>query len=110
MKVFGAVVLGIVVFVLVVIGLNEFGYRLDQHYQPREEQVRADTFANSQTYNEGMARDLQNLRQAYLDADTAEKKGAIQSTVRQRYAGYDVSKLSPDLVLFYNKMLNSPQQ
>jgi len=99
----------VIVFLIAVIGLTEFGFRLDQHYQPREEQVRRNTFAQSQTYNEGMARDLQNLRQAYLDADTPEKKGAIQSTVRQRYAGYDVDQLPPDLVLFYNKMLNPAQ-
>lgn len=109
-KTAGSVVLGLVVFVALVVGLTEFGYRLDKHYQPLQEQVRANTFAQSQTFNEGMVRDLQNLKLQYLNAsETADQKIAIRDTVRQRYAAYDPAKLPVDLALFYNQMMNQSQ-
>lgn len=106
----GAVILGVIVFVVAVVGLTEFSYRLDKHYSPLQEQVRANTFAQSQTFNEGMIRDLQNLRQQYLaTGETADQKVAIRDTVRQRYSAYDPAKLPSDLALFYNQMMNQAQ-
>ena len=103
----GAVILSVVAFVGVVLGLTELGYQLDKHYSPLQEQVRANTFAQSQTFNEGMIRDLQNLRLQYMQAgETADQKVAIRDTVRQRYAAYDPAKLPSDLALFYNQMMN----
>jgi hypothetical protein len=104
----GGVVLAVIAFVAVVVGLSELGYQLDKHYQPLQEQVRANTFAQSQTFNEGMVRDLQNLRLQYLAVgETADQKTAIRDTVRQRYAAYDPAKLPSDLALFYNQMNNT---
>jgi hypothetical protein len=104
----GGVVLAVIAFVTVIVGMTELGYQLDKHYQPLQEQVRANTFAQSQTFNEGMARDLQNLRQQYYTAgETDQQKEFIRDTVRQRYAAYDPAKLPSDLALFYNQMTNA---
>lgn len=105
MKVAATVIGGILVFLAVIVGLTEFGYRLDSHYQPLQEQVRAKTFAQSFTYNEGMIRDLQNMRMQYMSPDlSAQQKDAIAQTVKQRYAGYDNSKLPADLQAFLGQI------
>lgn len=56
-------------------------------------------FHNSQAYNDGMARDLDNMRLEYAHADQAGKD-SIRATIRHRFAGYDVSRLPPDLQTF----------
>jgi hypothetical protein len=105
LKFVGVVVVSILVIAGLTVGATELGYRLDSHYQPLQEQVRANTFSQSQTFNEGMIRDLQNLRQQYMQTgETDDQKTAIRDTVRQRYAAYDPAKLPADLALFYNQM------
>jgi hypothetical protein len=107
MKTVFAVIGGGVLFVFLIVGLTEFGYRLDQHYAPREEQVRHDTFEQSQTYNEGVARDIANLRMEYQNPSTTQaQKDNIRDTVRERYGAYDPSKLSPANAAFLTQMIN----
>ncbi len=56
-------------------------------------------FHESQAYNDGMARDLDNMRMQWLSA-TPEAKTAIAATVQHRFAGYDAARLPADLQLF----------
>lgn len=56
-------------------------------------------FHQSQAYNDGMARDLDNMRLAYIQADPAGKD-TIRATIKHRFAGYDASQLAPDLQTF----------
>jgi hypothetical protein len=102
------VILVVAAFALLVVGGTELGYRLDKHYQPLEEQVRHDTFANSQTFTEGMARDLSNLRLQYnATGETDAQKEIIRDTVRERYGSYDPNKLPSDLLPFFNQMMTN---
>lgn len=61
------------------------------------------TFHESQAYNDGMARDLDNMRLAYLSAD-AGAKAAIRATIQHRFAGYDADRLPLDLQAFLAEM------
>lgn len=105
-KTFFTVVGSLAVVVGLVVGATELSYRLDQHYQPREEQVRHDTFENSATFTDGMARDLSNLRlQYFATGETPQQQELIRETVRQRYGSYDPNKLPSDLVPFFEQMI-----
>jgi len=57
---------GIWMFTLVILpligGLGYLSYLAYSFYAPKYEQVRYNTFKESQTYNDGMLRDLQNLQ------------------------------------------------
>jgi hypothetical protein len=105
MKVFLAVIGGIIVFALLAVGGTELGYRLDQHYQPREEQVRHDTFENSATKIDGDNRDMANMRLQYMSPNlTQEQKDAIRDTFQERYCSLEQDKISSELIPFWKQM------
>lgn len=81
-------------------GLGYFAYRNYAYFNPKYEQVRRNTFEQSQAYNDGMRRDLENLQMEYAKADDAGKV-VIRSTALHRFAAYDIEKLPSDLRSFY---------
>jgi len=85
-------------FVANLTGLANFAF-----FAPKVEQVRYDVFKRSQAYNDGMIRDLQDIRREYLTA-TVEQKAALRAIAIHRFDAYDVSKLPPDLVAFYQSL------
>jgi hypothetical protein len=102
----GSVLGGIAILVALVFGINELSYRADQRYMPLAEQNRANTFENSVTYNEGVARDLSTFRLQYTaPGETQDQKNLIRDTVRERYGHYDESKLPGTLAAFYDQMM-----
>jgi len=70
------------------------------YFQPKFEQVRRNVFMESQAYNDGMMRDLQNLQLEYIRADDAGK-AIVRATAMHRFAAYDPSRLPSDLREFY---------
>lgn len=66
-------------------------------FAPREEAVRRQVFEESKAYNEGMAQELRAAQRDYQRATTPEQKAGIASYVAHMAAGYDSSKLPPDL-------------
>jgi len=88
-------------------GLAVFGNVLDfglfKTFAPRYEQVRRDTFEQSQAYNEGMRRDLENLRDQYMGATDPAAKSALRATFIHRAEGYP-NQLPADLQSFYNSL------
>ena len=98
-------VVGLAVFALVaILGLGWLAtgndFFLYQFFAPKYEQVRHDTFKESQAYNDGMKNDLQDLWIQYSGDITPAQKEAIASTILHRFASYDESKLPPDLKMF----------
>jgi hypothetical protein len=105
----GAILLTVVVVLLIGFGgmwiaegNNFFMYRF---FAPKQEAVRREVFENTKSYNEGMA---QEIMQAEIDYAKADKDGkaAIRSVVNHRTAGYDTSRLSPDLQKFVMQCRN----
>jgi hypothetical protein len=85
-------------------GLNYFGYTQFAFFMPKYEQVRRNTFEQSQAYVEGQRRDIQNLRLEWIDA-TPEKKAAIRSIALQRINGLPESAMSPEIEAFRNQLM-----
>jgi hypothetical protein len=86
-------------FVLIA-GFSLISYAGYSFFAPRYEQVRYDTFKQSQAYNDGMIRDLQELKRDYLAAND-EQKGALKALTLHRFEVYDIRRLPPDLQAFY---------
>ena len=98
---------GIWMFTLVILpligGLGYISYMTYAFYAPKYEQVRYNTFKESQAYNDGMLRDLQDLQMEYMKAND-EQKAALKAIVLHRFAVYDVDRLPVDLRQFYQSI------
>jgi hypothetical protein len=73
-------------------------------FAPKEEAVRRETFEQSKAYNEGMLQQLRKAQIDYAKAQTSEEKLAIGSYVLHQVAGYDESRLPPDLRQFVSQL------
>ena len=82
-------------------------WALAKVWMPKMEQVRYDTFKQSQAYNEGMLQELESYRLDYAKADK-DGKAAIRSIILHRYAAYDTTKLPPDLYAFVSNLQSQP--
>jgi hypothetical protein len=85
---------------IVVIGLGAISYGSYRLFAPATEQVRYDTFKNSQSYNEGMLKDLYDLEREYIKAND-EQKTALRALILHRFDSYDKNRLPADLQAFY---------
>jgi len=99
-----AAALGLASLCVIGFGLNYFGYTQFAFFLPKYEQVRRNTFEQSQAYVEGQRRDIQNLRMDWLDA-TGDRKAAIRSIALQRIAGLPESAMSPEVIAFRNELM-----
>jgi hypothetical protein len=97
---FGKAVGVVAGFLLIVFGIgwaaegNEFF--MYKFFAPKEEAVRRRTFEESKAYNDGVAQEISAMQLDYVKA-TPEQRAALRSVIIHRTAGYDVSRLSPDL-------------
>jgi hypothetical protein len=60
-------------------------------------------YHESAAYNEGMIRDLENLKHEYQHADESGRT-ALRATILHRFAAYDNRALPPDLASFYDSL------
>ena len=93
------------IFLVLTVGLlgfigNLIGLYSMSFFAPKAEQIRYNTFKQSQSYNDGMIRDLEDLKLEYQHADPDGRK-AMQSIILHRFSVYDVNKLPVDLQGFY---------
>jgi hypothetical protein len=96
-------IMGIVLFVLVIFGLSYGGYKSYEFFAPKYRHVDAEVFKQSEQYNDGMIRDLENLQMQYMDADQAHKD-ALRSIVLHRFSVYDQNRLPTNLWNFYQQL------
>ena len=93
------------VILIVTVGIlgflgNLFGFYSFKFFTPKIEQVRYDTFKQSQAYNDGMIRDLENLRLEYMQANS-DQRVAMKAIIIHRFSVYDINRLPMDLQAFY---------
>ena len=104
MKIYSQVMGYIVAFIVSMFMLgfisNSLGLVSVAFFAPKVEQVRYNTFKQSQSYNEGMVRDLENIRMQY-ETSNPEQKVMMRAIALRRFSVYDVSKLPLDLQQFY---------
>ena len=103
-----AAVLGaITASLLLLFVLQAFGLFSSAFFGPREEAVRRRIFEQSQAYNAGMIRDLENLKLDYLVADEAHR-AALRGVILHRFSSYG-GRPPPDLETFYNSLQGTPK-
>jgi len=104
----GAIIIGATVAGMAAIGVfgAEYNFRLTEHYQPKYEQVRRETFESSQAYNEGVQRDIANLRLDWLGASGGQKD-AIRSLALERINGLPSSTRTPQIEAFRSELESS---
>ena len=100
MKEFFGLVSSIFLGALVLFGISYGGFKMYEFFNPKYEQVRYDTFKNSQTYNDGMLRDLENLHMEYIKGSDEQKAG-LKALVLHRFSVYPEDRLTPELRSFY---------
>lgn len=103
MKIIFAVIGGILAVLVIILIGNFFGLYTSQYFAPKFRQVDQQVFEQSEQYNEGMIRDLDNLRDQYLSA-TGDEKLALKATIIHRFEVYDPNKLPNDLRSFYEQL------
>lgn len=98
-------VIGIIVAIIITVSGFVFvgstlGWMGDYFILPKVEQVRYNTFKQSQTYNDGMLRDLQDLKMQYMSANP-DQQAALKAIIIQRFSVYPMDRMPPDLQSFY---------
>jgi hypothetical protein len=96
-------VAGLVLFLALIFGLNLFGLANYSFFAPKYRAVENQVFKESEQYNDGMIRDLENLQMSYMDADQAHKD-ALRSIILHRFSVYDQNRLPPNLWNFYQQV------
>jgi hypothetical protein len=99
-KEISAIVVGWIAFIAVCMFGSFFAY---QYFAPKYRQVDNQVFKQSEQYNDGMIRDLENLQIEYIGSD-AEKKQALRAIVLHRFSVYPEDKMPPNLRNFYNDL------
>lgn len=94
-------VLGIIISTIV--GLSYLSYKAYEFYAPKYTAVDNKVFHESQAYNDGMIRDLENLQMEYAKADTNGKQ-VLKAIILHRFSVYPEEKLPYDLKQFYNNL------
>ena len=100
MKEISAIVIGWVAFIAVCMFGSFFAY---QYFAPKYRAVDNQVFKESEQYNDGMIRDLENLQMEYINSDTDHKQ-AIRAIVLHRFSVYPEDKMPPNLRNFYNDL------
>ncbi len=105
MKEFGIGVLALIALVIVGFVLNAAGFINYSFFAPKYTAVQNKVFHESQQYNDGMLRDLENIKREYQHA-TPEGKAALKATALHRFEIYPRDRLTPDLANFYDSINN----
>ena len=99
-KEISAIVVGWIAFIAVCMFGSFFAY---QYFAPKYRQVDNEVFKQSEQYNDGMIRDLENLQMDYIAADK-DHKDALRAIVLHRFSVYPEDKMPPNLRNFYNDL------
>ena len=94
---------GLILFLALCFGLNLFGLANYSFFAPKYRAVENQVFKESEQYNDGMIRDLENLQMEYMNADQAHKD-ALRSIVIHRFSVYDQNRLPANLWNFYHQV------
>ena len=92
-----------VMIILNIMGLSYLSYKGYEYYKPKYTEVDNKVFHESQSYNDGMIRDLENLQMEYIKADV-NGKISLRAIILHRFSVYPQDKLPYDLKNFYNNL------
>ena len=103
MREFGIGVLALMGLVVVIFVLSAVGFINYSFFAPKYTAVQNKVFHESQQYNDGMIRDLENIKREYQSA-TPEGKAALKATAIHRFEIYPRDRMPPDLQNFYDSL------
>lgn len=103
MRSFLTAVLVFITVLLVIFGMTYCSYKTYEFFAPRYTAVDSKVYKESVQYNEGMIRDLENLKMQYIQADEAGKQ-ALKPIIIHRFSVYDENRLPDDLHNFYHSI------
>jgi len=89
--------------IALIFGLTFLGYKSYEFFAPKYRAVDNQVFKESEQYNDGMIRDLENLQMDYINADK-DHKDALRAIVLHRFSVYPEDKMPPNLRNFYNDL------
>ena len=98
-----AAVGAVIVLCGLVFSLNMFGLANYKFFAPQYRAAENQVFKESEQYNDGMVRDLENLQMEYMKAN-ADQKAALKDIILHRFAVYDENRLPGNLRSFYNDL------
>jgi hypothetical protein len=98
-----AFTMAIAIGIAAIFGLSYLGYESYKFFAPKYRQVDNQVFKESEQYNDGMIRDLENLQLEYINADK-DHKDALRAIVLHRFSVYPEDRLPPNLRNFYNSL------
>jgi len=84
-------------------GMTFAGYYSYDYFAPKYRAVDNKVFKESEQYNDGMIRDLENLQLEYINADK-EHKDALRAITLHRFSVYPEDKMPANLRNFYNDL------
>ena len=95
MKEFFIIIGGLLLFGLLIFGLQAADYGSLLFWKPKYENANRQIFENTKSFRDGSSRDLDNLRLQYLEAQDENTKAVIKDTMRQRALGVPREQISP---------------
>ena len=103
-----AAVGAVIVLCGLVFSLNMFGLANYKFFAPQYRAAENQVFKESEQYNDGMIRDLENLQMQYVQADDAHK-ALLKDIIIHRFSVYDQNRLPPNLWAFYQNVKSGKQ-
>jgi hypothetical protein len=94
---------GLALFLAFVFGMNLFGLANYSFFAPKYRAAENQVFKESEQYNDGMIRDLENLQMEYIKADAAGK-ASLKAITLHRFSVYPEEKMPANLRNFYNQL------
>jgi len=98
-----AVVGALVLFFALCFGLNLLGLASYSFFAPKYRAVDNQVFKESEQYNDGMIRDLENIQMEYMKADAVGRQG-LKAIALHRFSVYPEDRLPPNLRNFYDQL------
>jgi hypothetical protein len=87
-------ILGFAALLAFVFAMGNWGLFTREFFGTRHRAIDNKIFKESEQYNDGMIRDLENLMYDYKMADSEDKKRSIKALARHRFSVYPKDKLS----------------
>lgn len=101
------VAFGICIFVVILLLPWVFmgnDYFLYKFFAPKKAAVEREVFTNTQSYNQGMIQELQNMQFEYAKVTDKEAKAAMRGVILHRAADFPVDRMPADLNMFISKL------
>jgi hypothetical protein len=102
-EIFFGTIWGFVVLIALGVGGAFLGFKVYEYFAPKYTEVDRRVFEESRAFNEGMLRDLQNLKLQYVQANPETKK-ALKATILHRFSVYPEDRMPAELRNFYNQI------